>query len=64
LILRATSKVSMAEDKPKEVKIRLTKTEIGKLRELAGIKNTTSNEMILKAFIGAVISNSVIIINK
>ena len=54
----------MAEDKPKEVKIRLTKTEIGKLRELAGIKNTTSNEMIIKAFIGAVISKSVIVINK
>ena len=50
------------EDKPKEVKIMLTKTEIGELRELAGIKNATSNEMILKAFIGAVINENIIII--
>ena len=50
------------EDKPKEVKIMLTKTEIGKLRELAGIKNATSNEMVLKAFIGAVINENIIII--
>ena len=54
----------MAEDKPKEVKISLTKTQIGRLRDLAGVKNATSNEMILKAFIGAVISKSIIVINK
>ena len=54
----------MVDDKPKEVKIKMTKKQISKIRELAGIKNATSNEMILKAFIGAVISDNVIIINK
>lgn len=51
-------------DKPIEVKIRLSKSHLEELRELAGIKNTTSNEQILKGFIGAVISKSVIVINK
>ena len=54
----------MAEDRAVPVKISLTKTQIGRLRDLAGVKNTTSNEMILKAFIGAVISKSIIVINK
>lgn len=54
----------MAEDKAVPIRISLTKTQIGRLRDLAGVKNATSNEMILKAFIGAVISKSIIVINK
>ncbi len=54
----------MAEDKATVVKVSLTKTQITTLRHLAGIKNTVSNETVLKAFIKAVISKNIIVINK